>query len=262
MKLAIVVPCYNQVETTKKSLESLFRETDNDYSVLLIDDCSTDGTKEYGQLLEKTHSQVRYIRNAQNYGVNRSWNIGIKAAKALNPEYIFIVNNDLLYTRDWEKPMIQALENPKVGVVSPLSTCGPIPRDWPMGARRAPNPAGYMGYLTILGACFGSRASLYDDIGYFPEQLRIYYGDNWIALAAQAKGYKCGYVNSYIHHLMCQSTSKLNNSAIWPVEQPIFRQIGKKYGEDDACSVNNNFFKPFVPKGTPWQTRMNTWYKD
>lgn len=263
MKLAVVMPCYNQFESTERSIETLFLTTKTDFVLILIDDCSSDNTKNCEERFKQRFrpERVIYHRNEQNLGVNASWNVGIKIAKELQAEYIAIVNNDVLFTPEWDIPIIEALQDKTIGVVSPLCTNYRIPKDWPKGAERAPNPAGYLGYMPILGACFVSRADLYDSIGLFPESLRIYYGDNWIALASQVKGYKCGYVDSYVHHLMCQSTSKLNNSSIWPIEQPIFREIGRKFGEKDACSVNNTVFKPFVKKGESWKNKMRTWRK-
>jgi GT2 family glycosyltransferase len=234
-KFAVVMPCWNHVYTTTKSVESLFENTaDKNFCLVLVDDGSTDDTRDYARDLGVRFGfrRFHYHRNRENLGVNASWNAGIAIARARGAEYIAVVNNDVLFAPNWDASLIESLRDPKVGVISPLSTYGAVPLDWPRGAERNMNPAGYMGYMPILGACFAFRSKLIDEIGPFPEELRIYFGDNWIALAAQNKGYECGYDDkSYVHHFFCITTAALNNGPIWERESPIWERISKPLGE-------------------------------
>jgi GT2 family glycosyltransferase len=103
-----------------------------------------------------------------------------------------------------------------------------------------------MGYMPILGAAFMCRTALFDEIGMFPEELKIFFGDNWIVLASQAKGYDCGYAqDSYLHHLFCITTSKINQGPHWKYDGDAFKEIAAKIGIP---------MKPYVQRvGEDWR---------
>ena len=233
-RLAIVMPCFNHADVTFHCVESLMESTlEKDFKLILVDDGSTDETPRIFKVLQARWPNHIVLRaNAANLGVNASWNVGLITAYALNAEHVAIVNNDLVFTVGWEQPLLQSLSDPSVGLVSPMSTEGAVvPPDWPRGADRHVNPAGYMGYMPILGACFMARLELFDRIGLFPEQMRVYFGDNWVVLATQSVGLQCGYDGeSYIHHLFCVTTSGLQNDDLWKTDGPAFEALEAKYG--------------------------------
>ena len=246
MRLAVVMPAFNQLYVTKQAVESLFAATaDPDWCLVFVNDGSTDGTHEYAlELKYKYGSKVKYVCHPQNQGVTAAWNAGLSRTDSL---YVAIVNNDVLFTSGWETALISALEaNPQLAVVSPLSTHGAVPRDWPEGADREPNPAGYVGYMPIVGCCFMCRTALFDEIGMFPEELKIFFSDNWIVLASQAKGYECGYAqDSYIHHHFCTTTSKINQGPHWAHDGDAFKKIAAEIGIP---------MKPYVQRqGEDWR---------
>lgn len=239
--LAIVMPCLNHAYVTHKAVESLLHSTDDpNFLLVLVDDGSTDDTPDLARDLQKQIGNFRfhYVPNGRNLGVNPSWNIGITVARARNAKHIAVVNNDVLFSPKWDIPLREALQNPGVGVVSPMSTFGQVPGDWPRGTYRSYNPAGYMGYMPILGCCFMFRSDLVDKIGPFPEIPRIYFGDNWLVQATQNAGLECGYeTESYVHHLFCLTTVKLDNDRIWKEEGPQF----------DALAESMRPLVPFAP---------------
>jgi len=206
-ELTIVVPCYNNIELTKKTLSTLNDSTESPINIIIVDDNSTDETEAYF----KAHGYANnlfYIRNEQNKGVNASWNIGLKKALELDAPYICISNNDMLYTKDWDVALIKALEG-GYSVVSPYSTEQQIPDDFPEGKTRHVNPVP----LAILGCCFMFKKDLIDTIGFFPEEMIHYYGDNWIIDICSKHSFKVGHIrDSYVHHLYCKTTSKLPGS--------------------------------------------------
>lgn len=236
--LAVVMPVLNHVYTTYKSVESLLQATnDPNFVLIMVDDCSEEysDVRDYAMdLYRRVDRRFKYIRNTENLGVNASWNIGITAAQALNASYIAVVNNDVMFSKDWDVALKKSLDDPGVGVISPLSTYGnTMPLDWPRGSGRDVNPAGYRGYMPLLGACFMAKAETFVKVGPFPveEGLKIYFGDNWLAIACQALGLQCGYdSDSYVHHLLCVTTKSLDNGPIWEKEGPAFDALCSKLG--------------------------------
>ena len=71
--ISILVPCYNEVENVAPMAEAItaIMERDlsaYDWNLTFIDNCSTDGTREELKRICETHSRVRAIFNAKNFG--------------------------------------------------------------------------------------------------------------------------------------------------------------------------------------------------
>lgn len=77
--ISIILPTYNRGHIILKSIESLLLQTFKDFEIIIVDDCSTDNTKE--EIKKIIDSRVRYIKLKKNYGANKARNIGINNAK-------------------------------------------------------------------------------------------------------------------------------------------------------------------------------------
>jgi len=55
--ISVCIPTYNREHLLKETLDSVFAQTYRDFEVVIVDDGSTDGTK---QMLEKNGYNVRY----------------------------------------------------------------------------------------------------------------------------------------------------------------------------------------------------------
>ena len=71
MKLSIITLTYNKLKYTKKYVESLFKYT-KDFELIIVDNGSTDGTREYLQSL----NNVKLIFNDENIGFSKGNNQG------------------------------------------------------------------------------------------------------------------------------------------------------------------------------------------
>ena len=226
-RLAVVIPCYNKVFYTQKTIESLIACTHSDLTIILVDDFSSDDTPAYclelGGRMNQGETHFYVNRNTSNIGVNASWNTGLATAMAAEFPYICIANNDLLFTDGWDIPLLDAIDNEAYWLVSPYSTEQSLPTDWPQGSGRHTNPVSSA--MNILGACFLFKADLIRKIGYFPAEMVHYFGDNWIQDMTRVYDFKTGHVQaSYIHHFFCQTSKDLDNN-YW------FKKDGDAYNE-------------------------------
>ena len=46
VKITILIPCFNELRTIEKVVEKVIKSEISDKEIIIIDDCSTDGTKE------------------------------------------------------------------------------------------------------------------------------------------------------------------------------------------------------------------------
>lgn len=74
-KTSIVMLTYNELHLTKKCIDSMKQHTDSDqYELIIVDNASTDGTKEYVRELD----DVIFIDNEKNEGFAKGCNQGAK----------------------------------------------------------------------------------------------------------------------------------------------------------------------------------------
>lgn len=92
--ISIIIPVYNVGNYLIRCVESLV--SSSNIEILLIDDCSTDNSKEIAIHLEKKYSFVKLIALDKNQGVSNARNVGIKNAKG---KYIMFSDAD-----DWYEP--------------------------------------------------------------------------------------------------------------------------------------------------------------
>ncbi|PWX16163.1 hypothetical protein CYK66_10230 [Clostridium perfringens] len=94
LKYSIITPMYNSFNYMKRFFESFENQTMKNFEIIIIDDCSSDGS--YQKLLEfiKTIKlNIKVLKTSKNSGPGNARNMGIKAAKG---EWITFVDND-----DW-----------------------------------------------------------------------------------------------------------------------------------------------------------------
>ena len=89
--VSILIPAYQRIAVLKRCVESVLPQVTPDMEVIIIDDGSQDGTKEYLQQLAKENSTVKIHINAQNQGVNYTRNRGIEIA---SKKYILFLDSD------------------------------------------------------------------------------------------------------------------------------------------------------------------------
>ena len=93
MKIYVVVPCFNEIRTIKKIIQSL-KKINLNLKIILIDDGSTDGTKKVISASIK-NKIYKYINLKKNHGKGYAINCSKKYIK--NNAYVIIQDADLEY---------------------------------------------------------------------------------------------------------------------------------------------------------------------
>ena len=76
--ISIVMPNYNKEEFIAESVNSIFRQTNPNWELIIVDDCSTDNSIKIVSSLSSTNDKVKLIINSENRGANYCRNIGIE----------------------------------------------------------------------------------------------------------------------------------------------------------------------------------------
>ena len=100
MFISVIVPTYNRLEVLKKCLESITHQNigEDNFEVIIIDDCSQDQTKDFCENYISKKTNVFYERNIVNQGRVITRNNGINKSKG---ELIVFLDNDLVVEPDF-----------------------------------------------------------------------------------------------------------------------------------------------------------------
>lgn len=134
--VAIIVPLWNQVTFTKKFIQSLYEKTEHkDFTLILIDNNSTDKTPKYLKMIEKVYKNLHIITLPENTGYVGGINKGLEFIDKSKdkPQYVLFGNNDVEVTDKWlEKMLGYFKEYEDLGGLGPISNnvAGPQHVTW------------------------------------------------------------------------------------------------------------------------------------
>lgn len=99
-RVTIVIVTWDSMNYIFNCLESLMHQNFRDFSVIIVDNGSNDGTIEFVRTYFPT---VSILQNFKNLGYARANNQGIKIAKS---EYLLVLNPDVAVTQDFLSNLI------------------------------------------------------------------------------------------------------------------------------------------------------------
>lgn len=209
---SLVIPVYNQLDYTRRCLDSILRWTDVPFEVIIVDNASTDGTREYLNTVS-----ARVITNDSNLGCAKAWNQGVRASTG---QVVGILNNDILVTPGWLRGLLAFMQRGRYGMVSPSAREGLLDYDLERYAAEFTHRCAGAVRAELYGACMVIDRRVFDRIGLFDEAFT--YGGcedvdfHWRALAAGWQAAMTGSV--LIHHfsMVTQDAIKQKQGRAYP----------------------------------------------
>jgi len=116
--ISVVMPAYNAAETIQDSIESVVKQTYDNWELIIVNDHSTDETQQRIDAAAKQDARIRVYHNSQNLGVAKSRNLGISQAQG---EWVaFLDSDDLWHEEKLEKQLGCLIDNN--GIISYTAT--------------------------------------------------------------------------------------------------------------------------------------------
>ena len=109
--ISVILPVYNGMKYLPQSVESVLKQHWVDFEFLIMDDCSTDGSWEWLELL--TDKRIQLYRNEQNKGLFYNLNFLIK--KSSSPLIKLWSQDDVLYPNCLEQVVAFHRLHPQIG---------------------------------------------------------------------------------------------------------------------------------------------------
>ncbi len=92
--VSVVIPTYNSAQYLPETIESVLSQSWQDFEIIIVDDGSTDQTKEVAQKLAESHAQVRLTRHDRNAGKTAALKTGLSLTTG---DIVIIQDADLEY---------------------------------------------------------------------------------------------------------------------------------------------------------------------
>lgn len=112
-KVTIGLTSYNRAEFLGQCIESILSQTYEDFELLIIDDASTDNSKEVIEYYASLDARVKFVIHESNWGRSGFYDL----APTLDTKYLAVAHDDDLWSKDkLEKQVAFLEENPGTGV--------------------------------------------------------------------------------------------------------------------------------------------------
>jgi len=242
--VSIIMLTFNGLEFTHQCLDSILKYADVPYELLIIDNASRDGTREFLKRLEN----VKITYNNENVGFGEGCNQGARSAIS---KYLLFLNNDTIVTGGWLSALVETAEsNSDMGAVGSkiLFLNGLIQEAGGVilksGVCKTPGRGDYPFedkylYLREVDHCSATcllvARNLFEDIGGFDKRYSpAYYEDIDLSMAIRDRGYKILLQpNSVIYHNEHTSMSEVHRKKLMKRNRGLF----KKKWERELASI-------------------------
>lgn len=117
-------PLHNGERHLPEAVESLLGQTAAGFSLVLVDDASTDGTESLARGYADSDPRVRYERSATRLGLIGTWRRALELARAggHDAEYFAWASDHDVWDARWLESMLEALDgHPEAVLAYPLS---------------------------------------------------------------------------------------------------------------------------------------------
>jgi GT2 family glycosyltransferase len=210
LRATVVIANWNRRELIERALDSLEAQRERDFEVIVVDNGSSDGSREMLEARAESAGPIpiRVIANRDNRGFCEANNQGIAAARG---KYVALLNNDAEAEADWLGAMCRALDaRPDYG----MAACKIVDWEDPRRIDKAGHVIFWDGQnrgrgtgeidegqydteedvLWPDGCAALYRRSMLEEIGGFDESFFAYADDAELGLRARIAGWKCIYV--------------------------------------------------------------------
>ena len=233
MYFSVVIPTYNRKQTLRQTLLALHRQDYSDFEIIVVDDGSTDDTRE---MVHQEFPRVHLLCQEQNRGPAAARNLGIHTAKG---EIIAFTDDDCLPPDDWLTRLADGYARYPTAIGGGGSLIAPTAllktdlfaqyEHYIGGQVYHADEREYFGSIECPGggtANTSYRRSVLLEIGGFDEEFPVAAGEDAdLRSRICNRGYKLFYVPIWVIHLQEYSWQRFRR-------QCFVRGVGRNYFEE------------------------------
>lgn len=215
VSITVIIVTYNAEDYIDSCVISLLMQEYTNFNILIIDNNSTDKTKDFIREYIRVREKIILIENQGNFGFSKACNIGIKYALGnLASDFVLLLNQDTIVQKNLLKDLLVWHERKGTGAYCPKILMRKSSKIWWIGTKffsigdLLKNPKLSVSYHidkeqednfffeeplereAITGCALFLPRKLIEDVGLFDERFFMYGEDLDYSLRTKAKGYK------------------------------------------------------------------------
>lgn len=255
-QVACVVVTYNRKELLKECIEALKKQSYENLKILIIDNASTDGTKE--EVKDYLDERVLYFNTGENLGGAGGFNFGMKCALRENADYIWLMDDDAIVKENTLNELLDFAKsiNDDFGFLSShvLWTDGSncqmnlqkISLSKKLKDFKKPQKIKHASFVS-----FFVKSEVVEDLG-LPIKEFFIWGDDWEYSSRISKKYNCYYVPS--SEIIHKCASNIGSNLVCDVKERVpryfyaYRNEGYLYRREGLKGKLYNFLKRTLHK--------------
>ncbi len=228
-RVSVIIHTYNNEKFIEETVESVLKQTYNDYEIIVVDDGSVDGTHD---ALIPYMKDIRY-HYKENGGIASAKNAGINLSSA---EFIAFLDHDDLWVSDKLRIQMDYFDaNPQVGLVYARYTSFRGDREL-----RTKPEKGYSGWVFkrlisksfIQTSTVAVKRGCLDAVGPFDESLKL--ADEYDMFLRIAKRFQCGFVDKVLTRYRIHDANASRNNLLFAEENlRVYKKIYNNYTDID-----------------------------
>jgi glycosyltransferase involved in cell wall biosynthesis len=253
-RISVIIPTYNSAHYLREAIESVLDQTYKDLEIIVIDDGSTDNTKE----IVKTYMDRIIFLQQANSGPARARNLGIQKSSG---EFVaFLDADDIWYPEKLERQIEIFLKNPQYGLVHSDALIRSVDnsqpdRLWFDFKRRVKSGKVFSDLLAECSIILPSviiRRQCLEETGCFDENLKIWEGyDLWLRVAYS---YLIGFVDAPLFLRRIHSDNLFYNNLLYEILSLIrimenWEEKALSLSKTDKETVKNNLRRQYCRLG-------------
>ncbi len=236
-KVSVIIPTYNRADLLPRAIESVLNQTFKDFELIIVDDGSTDNTKEIVEQYQKKDERIKYLWEENFGGPAKPYNLALKQCQG---EYIAFLDHDDMWLPEKLEKQLAIFKKYEGKVNLGLVTCDGYVVD-SLGNNKGKSNFKYNNlfgpenfdlffekWLASSLSCVVIRKDVLKNIGYFDENFKVAADiDIYIRIL---KNYHFYFLKESLINYT-RSDSSLSNKQFWK-QMPEWEYLLAKYDDD------------------------------
>ncbi len=196
-KISVIIPAYNSEKFIKRTIQSVLNQTYKDFEVIIVDDGSTDNTKEVVEEFQKKDSRIKYLWQENSGAPARPKNKGIKESKG---KYIAFLDHDDEWLPEKLEKQLVLFEKQKNSKLRFVSSWGLIfnakeNQTYEHKIKKRGNVFQELLANNFILSCSSIflKKEIFESVGFFDENLK--FSDDWEMWIRIAQKYEFDFIN-------------------------------------------------------------------
>ncbi len=219
---SVIILNYNGKKVLQSCIGSVLKTDYPDFEIVLVDNCSTDGSIEEAEAAFQGLKNLKIIKNPRPLFYAGGNNVGFSHARG---KYVVFLNSDTEVDPQWLKELARGFRNEGVGAVSPKvvyysnpATIDNVGQDldiFGFGFGRGTNQKDSNRFnepteiFSASGVAMAARRDILQRVGVFDDKFIFYYEDTDLSWRIRLSGYKIMVVpRARVYHKVSQTTRR------------------------------------------------------